>query len=142
MEYVETIHIAQSGKQRVPGKDQGTKNGKVTALKTKLAPVRKPKKGARRASGHKPDHASPKIPACRIRYPVDVFPRYNFVRINSAVRMSPAMAARIMERLWDITDIVKLTEDCALLQVEDSPPAQEGDAAPDGFNQAERPRSL
>jgi hypothetical protein len=36
---------------------------------------------------------------------------YNFARINSAVRMSPAMAARVTDRLWDIGDIVKLIED-------------------------------
>ena len=35
---------------------------------------------------------------------------YNFARINSAVRMSPAMAARVTDRLWDIGDIVKLIE--------------------------------
>jgi hypothetical protein len=35
---------------------------------------------------------------------------YNFARINSAVRMSPAMAARLKTRLWDIADIVKLIE--------------------------------
>jgi hypothetical protein len=36
---------------------------------------------------------------------------YNFARINSSVRMSPAMAAHLTERLWDIGDIVKLIED-------------------------------
>ena len=36
---------------------------------------------------------------------------YNFARINSAVRISPAMAARLETRLWDIGDIVKLIED-------------------------------
>jgi hypothetical protein len=36
---------------------------------------------------------------------------HNFARINSAVRMSPAMAARITEMLWDIGDIVKLIEE-------------------------------
>jgi hypothetical protein len=36
---------------------------------------------------------------------------YNFARINSAVRMSPAMAARLTDRLWDIGDIVKLIEE-------------------------------
>lgn len=35
---------------------------------------------------------------------------YNFARVNSAVRMSPAMAARLETRLWDITDIVNLIE--------------------------------
>ncbi len=36
---------------------------------------------------------------------------HNFARINSAVRMSPAMAARLTDRLWDIGDIVKLIEE-------------------------------
>jgi hypothetical protein len=36
---------------------------------------------------------------------------YNFARINSAVRMSPAVAARLESRLWDIGDMVKLIED-------------------------------
>jgi IS1 family transposase len=36
---------------------------------------------------------------------------YNFARINSAVRMSPAMACGLEQRLWDIGDIVKLIED-------------------------------
>lgn len=31
---------------------------------------------------------------------------YNFVRINSAVKMSPAMAAGISPRLWEMADIV------------------------------------
>ena len=35
---------------------------------------------------------------------------YNFARINSAVRMSPAMAARLETRLWDIGDIVSLID--------------------------------
>ena len=36
---------------------------------------------------------------------------YSFARINCSVRMSPAMAARVTDRLWDIGDIVKLTAD-------------------------------
>lgn len=36
---------------------------------------------------------------------------YNFARIISSVRMSPAVAARLTDRLWDIGDIVKLIED-------------------------------
>ena len=36
---------------------------------------------------------------------------YNFARINSSVRMSPAMTARVTDRLWDIGDIVKLIEE-------------------------------
>ncbi len=35
---------------------------------------------------------------------------YNFVRINSAVKMSPAMAAGITDHLWEVSDIVNLIE--------------------------------
>ena len=36
---------------------------------------------------------------------------YNLARINSSVRMSPDLAARVTDRLRDIGDIVKLIED-------------------------------
>jgi hypothetical protein len=36
---------------------------------------------------------------------------YNYARINSAVRMAPATAAGISDRLWDVGDIVRLIED-------------------------------
>ena len=36
---------------------------------------------------------------------------YNFARMNSAVRTSPAMACGLEQRLWDIGDIVKLIEE-------------------------------
>jgi IS1 family transposase len=35
---------------------------------------------------------------------------YNYARINSAVRMAPAMAAGISDRLWEVADIVRLVE--------------------------------
>ena len=35
---------------------------------------------------------------------------YNFVRIHKTLRVTPAMAAGITDRLWDIGDIVKLIE--------------------------------
>ena len=35
---------------------------------------------------------------------------YNFVRLPKTLRMSPAMAAGVAERVWDIGDIVKLVE--------------------------------
>ena len=35
---------------------------------------------------------------------------YNFVRLHSKLRMSPAMAAGISTRLWEIGDIVALIE--------------------------------
>jgi len=34
----------------------------------------------------------------------------NFVRINQAAKMSPAMAADIETRLWELRDIVKLID--------------------------------
>jgi IS1 family transposase len=35
---------------------------------------------------------------------------YNFVRVHSKIRMSPAMAAGVSDRLWEIGDIVSLVE--------------------------------
>src|SRR5687767_12734561 len=35
---------------------------------------------------------------------------YNFVRIHSKLRMTPAMAAGVSDRLWEIGDIVALVE--------------------------------
>ena len=35
---------------------------------------------------------------------------YNFVRVHSKLRMSPAMAAGVSDRLWDVVDIVALIE--------------------------------
>jgi IS1 family transposase len=36
---------------------------------------------------------------------------YNFVRIHKTLRVTPAMAAGVTDRLWDISDIVKLVEE-------------------------------
>ncbi len=35
---------------------------------------------------------------------------YNFVRIHKSLRVSPAMAAGVTDRLWDMTDIVALID--------------------------------
>jgi IS1 family transposase len=35
---------------------------------------------------------------------------YNFVHIHSTLRMSPAMAAGVSDRIWDVSDIVALIE--------------------------------
>lgn len=36
---------------------------------------------------------------------------YNFVRIHKTLRVTPAMAAGVTDRLWDVSDIVKLIEE-------------------------------
>ncbi len=48
------------------------------------------------------------------------FMYYNFVRIHSALRMTPAMAAGVTDRLWDISDIV------GLLEANEAKPAKRG----------------
>jgi IS1 family transposase len=35
---------------------------------------------------------------------------YNFIQIHSTIRMSPAMAARVTDRLWSVEDLVSLWE--------------------------------
>lgn len=35
---------------------------------------------------------------------------YNFVRVHQSLRLSPAMAAGIADRLWSVEDIVALVE--------------------------------
>jgi hypothetical protein len=36
---------------------------------------------------------------------------FNFVKIHKAHRMTPAMAAGVTDRLWEVADIVKVLED-------------------------------
>ncbi len=36
---------------------------------------------------------------------------YNFVRIHKTLRVTPAMAAGVTNKLWDVSDIVKVLED-------------------------------
>jgi len=36
---------------------------------------------------------------------------YNFTRIHQTLRVTPAMAAGVTDRLWDMADIVKVLED-------------------------------
>ena len=36
---------------------------------------------------------------------------YNFARINRAVKMSPAIAAGVETRLWDMVDLVLITDE-------------------------------
>ncbi len=41
------------------------------------------------------------------------FMYYNFVRIHTTLRVTPAMAAGVTGRLWELEDIVKLIDDAA-----------------------------
>ena len=39
------------------------------------------------------------------------FMYYNFVRVHQTLRVTPAMAAGVTDRLWEIADIVKLVDE-------------------------------
>jgi hypothetical protein len=39
------------------------------------------------------------------------FMHYNFVRIHQTLRVTPAMAAMVTGRLWEMSDMVKVLED-------------------------------
>jgi hypothetical protein len=39
------------------------------------------------------------------------FMHYNFVRIHQTLRCTPAMAAGVTKRLWELTDMVKVLEE-------------------------------
>jgi hypothetical protein len=38
------------------------------------------------------------------------FAHYNFVRIHSSLRVTPAMAAGVTDHVWTLADIAELTE--------------------------------
>jgi hypothetical protein len=42
---------------------------------------------------------------------------YNFVRVHKTLRVTPAMAAKVTERLWEIGDIVGVLEAWEVAQV-------------------------
>ena len=39
------------------------------------------------------------------------FMHYNFVRIHQSLRVTPAMAAAVTTKLWDLVDMVRVIED-------------------------------
>jgi len=39
------------------------------------------------------------------------FMAYNFCRIHKTLRCSPAMAAGITDKLWDVADLVRVIEE-------------------------------
>ena len=45
---------------------------------------------------------------------------YNFVRLHKTLRVTPAMAAGVSDRLWDVSDIV------ALVEAREAPPTKRG----------------
>ena len=51
------------------------------------------------------------------------FAYYNFVRIHKTLRMSPAMAAGVTDRLWEVSDLVAVLE---AAEVENAKPAKRG----------------
>jgi len=45
------------------------------------------------------------------------FMHYNFVRIHQALRCTPAMAAGVTAKLWELGDMVKVLEDWEAAQI-------------------------
>jgi transposase InsO family protein len=41
---------------------------------------------------------------------------YNFVRIHQTLKMTPAMAAYVTPKLWELSDMVKVLEDWELAE--------------------------
>jgi IS1 family transposase len=48
------------------------------------------------------------------------FMHYNFVRIHQTLKVTPAMAAGVTPKLWEMADLVKVLEDWEALQVADA----------------------
>jgi hypothetical protein len=53
------------------------------------------------------------ITAALVRIPAD----YNFVRIHQTLKVTPAMAAGVTPKLWEMSDMVKVLEDWEAVQV-------------------------
>ncbi len=51
---------------------------------------------------------------------------YNFVRIHKTLRVTPAMAAGVADRLWEIADIAKLVEDAEAQPTKRGPYKKQG----------------
>ena len=46
------------------------------------------------------------------------FMYYNFVKIHHTIRVTPAMAAGVTDRLWDMEDVVRLVEEREAAEIE------------------------
>ena len=42
---------------------------------------------------------------------------YNFVRIHKTLRTTPAMAAGVTDRLWELEDIISMADDYEMASV-------------------------
>jgi hypothetical protein len=45
------------------------------------------------------------------------FMHYNFVRIHQTLKVTPAMAAGVTSKLWEMSDMVKVLEDWETSQI-------------------------
>jgi hypothetical protein len=48
--------------------------------------------------------------ASRAGQSASAIPSYNFVRIHQTLKITPAMAAGVTERLWEVADMVNVLE--------------------------------
>ncbi|MEM6973896.1 MAG: IS1 family transposase [Pseudomonadota bacterium] len=62
------------------------------------------------------------------------FMHYNFVRIHKSLRVTPAMAAGVTDRLWDIEDIVKLMDEAEPAPKKRGPYKKRGQADAENSN--------
>lgn len=54
-------------------------------------------------------------PGCAVNHPRNMmavyFMHYKFVRIHQTLKVTPAMAAGVTSKLWEMSDMVKVLED-------------------------------
>ena len=53
---------------------------------------------------------NPTDPAVVVQFEI-YFTRYNFVRIHQTLKITPAMAAGVTTKLWEMSDMMKVLED-------------------------------
>jgi hypothetical protein len=59
---------------------------------------------------------------------LQIFVFYNFVRIHKTLKVTPAMAAGVTERLWSMEDIVGLVDDLEMARLTGKRAAQHASA--------------
>jgi len=53
------------------------------------------------------------------------FMHYNFVRIHQTLRVTPAMAAGVTDKLWSMEDIIRVVDDWEITQKLENPDEQQ-----------------